>query len=145
MPVVESIAVSIAIFSSALSIAVSVKDLMKSRSISLRDAIELYRKETTDKERELLGDPDIQAGIIEITTIISDKLLRQLAKEANECEDNHIRLRDEADSQIAKNLADIKGSECMCTVLRTIKQYNDLELPHGELYKNLWKSYNCTD
>lgn len=142
-PITISVLASLA---SVLSIAASVKDLMTRRGISKEEAIETYRKETTDEEeRQLLDNPDIQGGILSIADVISEKLLKQLAEEATDCDEDHVNSRKEAKTQHDKRKAAIKASQCVCSVLQDIKLHNDNRLPNGEPFMSLWASYNCTD
>lgn len=145
--VVEPISASIGILASVLSIAASVKQLVQKRHISKQDALQIYLRQASDKERKLLQRPDIQAAVLEVT-VISKALLDQLAKEAQECERKHIRERQEADrknNQTDKVRADVNAAQCMCNVLRDIKRYNTGQLPKHGPFLDWWDSYDCSN
>jgi len=133
-------ATTLAVLASVLSIAASVKSLMRMQKIDNTDAIEAYRKDATEAERRLIDEN--QTKILEIT-VISENLLKQLADEAGACEQRHVAARKNATSQIDKEIADIGAAQCMCNVLRAIKRYNKMKLPLS--FEDWWDSYGCTN
>jgi F0F1-type ATP synthase alpha subunit len=125
-----------------LSIASSIKNLMTQNKISSADALARFRADANQEERTILSVGTNIDAILK-TTAISAPLLSQLAAEARACEEEHIRKRKIASSQIAKDQADIDAAQCMCGALRSILRYNEGKFP-DVLYDNYWKSYSCS-
>ncbi|MGB0748205.1 MAG: hypothetical protein ACPGO3_05630 [Magnetospiraceae bacterium] len=141
---VEPISTSLAIFASVMSIAASIKQLMQDRNVPSEEALKLFQETASPKEIEVLESPANKSAIIELTTI-SDKLLKQLSKEAQECEDQHIKDRKDAGGKIDEEQAESDAEQCMCSVLRTIKRRNKRQLPPSGPLIDWWESYNCKD
>ncbi len=141
MPI-EPISATLSILASVLSIASSVKQIMERRRIGREEALQRFLKEAEDKERSLLEDPATRLDILELTTI-SEKLLKQLLDEANQCERKHIENRKKSETKIDRDQADIDAAECMCGVLRAIIRYNKRKLPDNGPFKDWWDSYSC--
>jgi hypothetical protein len=133
---------SLSLLASTLSIAASVKRLLTGEK-STDAAIEEFKKNASKEEVKILDYELIQDAVAKIS-VISQPLLSQLAREAQRCEDNHLHLRENATTQIERDRANIRANECMCTVLRDIKRYNQGVLP-GKIFENWWASYSCTD
>lgn len=142
--VVEPISASLGILASILSIASSVQQLLAKRSeLEREEALEKFIEESaTDKEVVLLKQTEIREAVLEVS-IISEKLMQQLSKEAEACENNHIEARNVAKTQIEKDEADINAAQCMCSVLRDLYRYNKKALPAHGPFKNWWDSYGC--
>ena len=132
---------AIQILAAILSIAASVRQLAQARKVSKQEALEIFRREASPKDRELLEDRTTRDAVIELQ-LISQPLLDQLSSEAKDCEDEHIGARKRAKGIGDRKNADVKAAECMCGVLRDIKGYNDETLPSGP-FQNWWTAYSC--
>jgi hypothetical protein len=138
-----SAAAGLSMLASILSIARSVKELMSSMRIGGKEALEVFRKRASDKEKKILEVEGVGQTVIAIT-VISSALLAQLEEEAQECEAKHIRDRKKAGRDSTKgDIADRNAAHCMCAVLKSIRIHNKGRLPKGQL-QDWWASYGCT-
>src|SRR5438105_1941990 len=95
----DAIPASMSMIASVLSIASSIKNLMTRNRISSDQAIDLFKQTATKSDIKTLSDPKAHASIVGITKIhvISTRLLSQFADEARNCEDRHLKGRQDAD------------------------------------------------
>lgn len=128
-----------------LSIASSIKSLMKSKSLTKDQAFALYLKTATDEHKKLLADPQMQHTAEAVTdSVVSTNLLNQLIEEAYACEAKHIAGRKAAaGDRTAGDRADREGDLCMCHVLQALKKFNGGHLPTDPQLDNWWSSYGC--
>ena len=102
----------------------------------------LFRKDATQAQKAILDRPGAPEAILQMM-VISQKLLDQLDSEAKDCEQRHVRARQDAGrDQMKLSQADIDAAQCMCSVLRDIRRYNKGMLPAGD-FQNWWESYSC--
>ena len=144
----EVVVMSMSMLSSILSIASSTKKLMGDRKISSEEAVKEFENNASKSDRQLLSDAQVRSSILSVLEIkvISEKLLSQMAREAQRCEDNHVESREKASSDTDREQADIRAAQCMCKVLRDIRRYNNKTLPvGGDVFKNWWISYGCVE
>ena len=128
--------------SSILSIAASVRSLQREFNLNPMEALKRFLGKANPADRDLLNQPGIKEAVVELL-VISEKLLKQLSREAHECEERHIEARQAAQDQTSKDVADVRAANCMCSVLRSIKKHNGMNLPEKDVLKGFWKSYNC--
>lgn len=131
--------------SSLLSIAAAVKTICAEQKVSIEVGFDNYKKTAPDKDTlEFLNSNEVHSAVIAMSkTIISPELLNQISNEAKQCEENHIKERKEANDSIGIERAEKKAERCMCSALKSIKRFNNGELPHGGPYQQWWQSYDC--
>ncbi|WP_137137948.1 hypothetical protein [Pseudomonas asiatica] len=140
--VIEHLPNAMSVLSSILSIAASVRALELKFKLNPKEALKRFLGTASQSDKDLLSQPGIKEAIIELL-VISKELLEQLSSEAKECEREHIKARRAAKDLTSKEVADIRGSGCMCSVLRSIKKHNGMSLPKEGPFNNWWESYNC--
>lgn len=136
----EPVSMSLGILASVLSIAASIKQLIV-QGKSEKEAFAAFVSSASPKDRRFLKTEGIQNAIHEVL-IISPRLLKQLSKEAQDCENRHLEARARAETQIDKDVADTKATECVCNVLRALIKFNGMKLPPS--FESMWKSYGCS-
>lgn len=137
-----TVGASLSIFASLMTIIASVRQMMAGGTVSSEEAIQNYLREANPEEREILSDPDMRLAIGQLT-VISDRLLDQLGREASTCEERHVQARRSAQHQIDKDQADVDAGSCMCNVLRDLQRYNSRQLPDHGPFKGWWEQYSC--
>jgi hypothetical protein len=124
------------------SIAVSIKRLMTGNKVDSDNAIDLFKATASPRDRDLLSDPIIHASVAQIT-VISEPLLDQLHQEAQSCEDRHLKARQVSTTYMARTTADNDAAQCICSVLRDLRRFNNDELPPDSIFSRWWLSYRC--
>lgn len=140
--VIEHLPNAVSVLSSILSIAASVRSLRLKFKLSPKEALARFLGKATQEQKDLLNQPGVEEAVFELM-VISEKLLEQLSREAHECEERHIAARQAAQDLTSKDVADVRAANCMCSVLRSIKKHNGMDLPEKGLLRRFWKSYNC--
>ncbi|MGG6351648.1 hypothetical protein [Pseudomonas putida] len=140
--VIEHVPNAVSVLSSILSIAASIKSLQLKFNLSPKEALKRFLGKASQADKDLLSQPGIKEAVVELT-VISKELLEQLSREAKECEKKHIEARQATEDLTSKEVADIRGSGCMCSILRSIKRHNGMNLPKEGPFNNWWVSYNC--
>lgn len=140
--VIEHVSTAVSVLSSILSIAASIKSLQLKFKLNPKEALRRFLGKASQAEKDLLSQPGIEDAVLELM-VISEKLLEQLSHEAHECEQRHIQARQAAQDLTSKDVADVRAANCMCSVLRSIKKHNGMNLPQKDVLRDFWKSYNC--
>ncbi|WP_371392228.1 hypothetical protein AB6B38_07500 [Glycocaulis abyssi] len=132
---------ALSIIASAISIAASIKQIMSDSRVDFTQALRIFGKKATPKQNALLQDAKFRDSISGLL-VISPKLLKQLEEEAKACEDSYIKDRRKSKTNLDKEKAELRATQCICNTLRAIMRHNDGNLPSDE-FAGYWKSYNC--
>ncbi|WP_139257134.1 hypothetical protein [Methylobacterium sp. yr668] len=124
-----------------LSIGSSVKNLSQKNQLQPAQALEKFKETATPEQLKQLQDPQVVQSTIGMM-VITQRLLSQLADEADKCERTYIEARGRAKTDRALDEAKEKAQKCMCRVLRDIRGHNNGNLP-GQIFEDWWDAYQC--
>lgn len=139
---------SLSSLASSLSIASSLKNLMKIDNLSADEAWEKLKENSSLDVQIAMSDPIVASSAREVL-IIDDDLLEQLNKEAKAAQNRHINARKKADAasdsqrRMIVRQADDEAATQICQILIDIKRFNGKKLPKEGAYRRWWKSYGC--